>query len=80
MTDTNKPVTRRTIVPHPRHGRRMIVTIGEGDVIGFRLERSRDTSLVPISTLFDIAERRRAEAQAGFSAAPCSNPKAPRKL
>ncbi len=82
MTDTNKPVTRRTLQPHARHGRRILVTIGEGDVVGFRLERAKagTTCFIPITTLYDIAERRRAEALSSFSAAPCVNPKGPRKL
>ena len=39
MTSTDKPVTRRTVAPHARKQRRIVVTLGPGDVVGFRLER-----------------------------------------
>ena len=42
MNDTRKPVRRRTVQQHRR--RRIVVTVGPGDVIGFRQERTRKTN------------------------------------
>jgi hypothetical protein len=78
-SDTNKTVTRRTVHAHPRHGeRRVLVTVGPGDYLFFRLERERgDGCPLKISDLYDQAERRKACAFAGISEqsiAPCINP------
>lgn len=51
MNDTRKPVRRRTVQQHRR--RRIVVTVGPGDVIGFRQERTRKTYTYPIDALFD---------------------------
>ena len=48
MTDLNKPVSCRSIVPH--RGRRIVVTLAPGDVIGFRPERTRRTCRARIET------------------------------
>lgn len=74
MTDTSKPVTRRTIIEHPRHKRRVLVTI-HGEAIGFRLEREQATHWLSITSLYDQAELKTASALAGFNTAPCKNPK-----
>ena len=79
MTDTTKPVTRRTVSLHPRHGRRIIVTV-HGDSIGFRLDREKATRFLPIDRLYDQADLKHAQALAGFDAAPCSNPKKARNV
>jgi hypothetical protein len=79
MTPTSKPTHRRTTFPHPRHGKRVIVTIHESS-IGFRLEQHRDVYWLNINSLFDQAELKSAAVQSGFDPSPCKNPKAPRKL
>jgi len=75
---TTKPVTRRSLACHPKHGRRIVVTIGPGDVIFLRLERERgEGSPLPLALLYDQAERRKACVLAGISEAeiaPCRNP------
>jgi hypothetical protein len=77
-TSTDKAVTRRTLGVHPRHNRRVIVTIGPRDFISFRLERERgEGASLPIIALYDQAERVRACASAGITTAdisPCKNP------
>lgn len=82
MTSLDKPVTRRSLHPHTRHQRRIIVTMGPGDVVGFRLERSResDTAYLSVEQLFNQAETSRAKALCGESLAPCANPKKQRNL
>lgn len=55
MTDLNKPVSRRTIVPH--RGRRIVVTLAPGDCIGFRHERTRRTFWTTLSACCDMAIR-----------------------
>lgn len=80
MTDITTEVTRRSIAPHARHGRKIIVTLGPGDVIGFRLERERATKYLPLESLYDQADVKAAAALAGFNTAPCKNPKAFRNV
>ena len=80
MTDTTKAVTRRTVAEHSRHKRRIVVTLGPGDTIGFRLERSSLTSYLPIEKLFNQAELATAQALTGFDASPCTNPKKARNV
>lgn len=75
MTDTNHPVTRRSVLPHRKHERRICVTIGEGDVLSLRLERERREFLVPLSHLYDYAELRAAASSVGFDTSACANPK-----
>ena len=74
MTDTNKPVTRRSVDPHPKHGRRIVITLGPGDVIGLRLERIARTCYLKLPALYDQAELARAAALAGFNPGPCKDP------
>lgn len=77
-TSTDKPVTRRTLGVHPRHGKRILVTIGPRDYISFRLERERgEGASLSIVHLYDQAERVKACAAAGITTAdigPCKNP------
>lgn len=82
MTDSSKSVSRVSILPHTKHARKIIVTIGPGDSVGFRLQRSAETTTawVSIESLFNIAETRKAAAQVGFSTAPCANPKKARNV
>lgn len=54
MTDLDRPVTRRTRLPHRRH-RRLIVSLLPGDVLGLREERTRTTWYLPIGAAFDLA-------------------------
>ena len=55
MTDLNRPVSRRSIVPH--RGRRIVVTLAPGDVIGFRPERTRRTFYTTLAACMDMAVR-----------------------
>ena len=64
MTDLTKRVKRRTI--HPHRGRRIVVSLLPGDVLGFREERTRREYLLSIAGAYEYAvrlevERRRAE-------------------
>lgn len=74
MTDTNKPVTRCSCAAHPRHGRQIIITVGEGDVVQLRLKREQRTVCLPLSHLYDYAEARAAASAANFNTAPCKDP------
>ena len=68
MTDLRKPVKRRTVAPH--RGRRIVVSLLPGDVLGFREERTRREYLLTIAGGFEYAvrleveRRRRDKAQA----------------
>ena len=64
MTDLTKRVKRRTV--HPHRGRRIVVTLHPGDVLGFRHERLRKEFLLSVGGAYDYAvmlevERRRRE-------------------
>lgn len=64
MTPLTKRVRRRTMAPH--RGRRIVVALMPGDVLGFREERTRREYLLSIAGAFDYAvrlevERRRME-------------------
>ena len=52
-TQLKKAVTRRTESTH--RGRRVVVTIAPGDVIGFREERTRKTYWISLAACFDMA-------------------------
>lgn len=52
-TELQRPVTRRTASRH--RGRRVVVTIAPGDVIGFREERTRKTYWITLGACFDMA-------------------------
>lgn len=79
MTDALKPTSRKLITPHPRKGKRIIVTI-QGDTVGFRLERSSQTFWLDGARLFDQAELAAAKALAGFDASPCKDPRRVRNV
>ena len=53
MTDLNKRVKRRSI--HPHRGRRIVISLELGDLIGLREERTRKTYYFPIAAAFDFA-------------------------
>ena len=58
---------RRTV--HPHRGRRIVVTLHPGDVLGFREERTRKEFLLSVGGAYDYAvllevARRRAEKKA----------------
>ena len=64
MTDLTKRVKRRTV--HPHRGRRIVVTLHPGDVLGFREERLRKEYILSIAGAYEYAvrleiERRRRE-------------------
>lgn len=65
MTDLTKRVKRRTLAPH-RRGRRIVVSLLPGDVLGFREERTSREFLLSVGGAFDYAvglevERRKRE-------------------
>lgn len=78
-TSTDKPVTRRSLGVHPRHNRRVLVTVGPRDHVYLRLERERgEGKPLDLFQLYDQAERIAACAAAGITTAdiaPCSNPR-----
>lgn len=53
MTPITKAVKRRTVAPH--RGRRIVVSLEPGDLIGFRAERTRRTFYVTAAACFDLA-------------------------
>lgn len=55
MTDLLKAVRRRSMVAH--RGRRIVVTIEPGDLIGFRAERTRHTFYTTLAACMDMAIR-----------------------
>ncbi len=55
MTPLNKTVNRRTIGTH--RGRRFVVILEPGDVIGFRGERTRRIFYTTLAACFDMAVR-----------------------
>jgi len=52
MTDLERPVKRRTKAPHNYQGRRLVVMLMPGDVIGFREEKCRKVFTAPIDRVF----------------------------
>lgn len=61
MTDLNRRVKRRSLVPH--RGRRIVVSLEPGDLIGLREERTRKTYYFPIAAAFDFAVKMYVAAQ-----------------
>jgi hypothetical protein len=55
MTPLNKSLSRRTIGTH--RGRRFVVILEPGDVIGFRVERARKVFYTTLAACFDLAVR-----------------------
>ena len=71
MTDLTKRVKRRTLTPY--RGRRIVVSLLPGDVLGFREERTRREYLLSIQGAYVYAvglevERRRREKAAARKA------------
>lgn len=54
-TMLNKTVKRKTFGSH--RGRRFIVTLEPGDIIGFRAERTRKTFYTTLAACYDMAVR-----------------------
>ncbi len=52
-------VKRRTLSPH--RGRRLVVALYPGDLIGLRQERSRTEYVITLAGVFDFAARVHAE-------------------
>ena len=52
MTELTRPVMRRTRLPFAHYRKRIVVILEPGDNIAMRLERTRLTHRVPISTVF----------------------------
>lgn len=53
MTDLNKPVRRRGMMPY--RGRRIVVSLEPGDLLGFRLERTRRTEYLTVAGCYERA-------------------------
>lgn len=59
MTDLNKRIARRTIKTVFEKGhRRVVVTLEPGDMLGLRLERTRETYYVSLTDLFQETQTR----------------------
>ena len=56
MNNTRKPVKRRTVEAYGK--RRLVVTIGPGDVLGLREERTRRTFIYPITGIYEYVVAR----------------------
>lgn len=80
MTSTDKATVRRSQTPHPKFGRKVIVSVGPGDTIGFRLEREPNFKYLPIHKLYEQADLAHAAAITGFNTAPCANPHKTRNI
>lgn len=66
MTDLLKPVARRTRCLAAGHGpeaRRIVVSLEPGDVLGFRLERTRRVFTLAIADAYRMAVRVHVEAE-----------------
>ena len=61
MTDLKKPVRRRTIGLH--RGRRIMVSLEPGDLLGLRQERCRRTQYVSLAAIYDYAVKARVLAE-----------------
>jgi UDP-3-O-acyl-N-acetylglucosamine deacetylase len=55
MNSLTKQVRRKTVAAH--RGRRVVVTLAPGDVIGFRFERTRTTYWTSLAACMDMAVR-----------------------
>lgn len=61
MTPLNKSLSRRTIGQH--RGRRLVVILLPGDVIGFRAERTRKVFYTTLAACADMAMRQQVLAE-----------------
>jgi hypothetical protein len=60
MTPTSKPVTRRCTLPSRlARQRRLVITLGPGDMLELRPERSRQSEFVPIDAIYSMAVKMR---------------------
>ena len=57
MTDLKRAVRRRTIGLH--RGRRIMVSLEPGDLLGLRQERCRHTEYVSLAACYDMAVKMR---------------------
>jgi len=55
MTPLTKKVVRRSVFPH--RGRRFVVSLEPGDLIGFRPEITRRVFYTTLAACFDLAVR-----------------------
>lgn len=59
-----RPVARITAQPHRNaRGRRIVVTLEAGDLIGLRPERTRRVEYVPAGAIYDLAVKMRVLAE-----------------
>ena len=66
MTDLERKVTRRAKSAYGRPGKRLVVGLFPGDLIGLREERGRTWFYLPLGTVYTLAvraevDRKRAE-------------------
>ena len=60
MTPTSKPVTRRCMLPsRTSNHRRLVITIGPGDMLELRPERTRQSEYIPIAAIYSMAVKMR---------------------
>lgn len=60
-TSLNRPVVRKTTTPH--RGRRMVITLYPGDVVGVRHERARKEYQIPLAWVYDMAVKAEVQRQ-----------------
>lgn len=61
MTELKGTVRRRTLGYH--RGRRLVVSLEPGDLLGLRHERTRRTEYLPLAILYDYAVKARVVAE-----------------
>lgn len=70
MTPTSKPVTRRCMLPsRTTNHRRLVVTLGPGDMIELRPERTRQSESITIAAVYSMAVKIRLNAERAEKAA-----------
>ena len=63
MTDLRKLVKRKTITPFGHRGRRLVIMLMPGDVIGIKEERCHRVYGAPASKVFSVLVRWNVEAE-----------------
>jgi len=63
MTDLAKPIRRRTLNKFGHYDKRIVVTIGPGDMLAMHLERSRTVYRAPIGKVFALMAQWHAEGE-----------------
>lgn len=70
MTPTSKPVTRRCMLPvRESRYRRLVVTLGPGDMLKLRPERTSQSEFISIAAIYSMAIKIRLAAEKAERAA-----------